>query len=140
MSREYAMSRVRDALDKSDGNHMKAQRLLLQWIEKDHSLLFGLVTPHLQSIITHAIGHAALPEKPKKAPNAPPQKKAGAKETGEFGRAMLDSLGGKGESAAFGQPDGMVPRPGSTSQKHIDTMRALAAAAKTKPASKKKKD
>ncbi|MDF3024475.1 MAG: hypothetical protein K0R10_1836 [Alphaproteobacteria bacterium] len=50
MSREYAMSRVKDALEKSNGNHLKAQRLLLQWMEKDQSLLFGLVTPHMQSI------------------------------------------------------------------------------------------
>jgi len=138
MSREYAMSRVRDALEKTDGNHLKAQRLLLQWIEKDHSLLFGLVMPHLQSIITHAINHAALPQSPKKAPPAPP-KKVSAKESGEFGAAVLQSM--RGGTSSFGQPDGPVGKPGATSQKHIDTMRALAAASKGSGSkSKKKKD
>lgn len=139
MSREYAMSRVKDALDKSDGNHLKAQRLLLQWIEKDHTLLFGLVGPHVQSIITHAINHAALPRSPKKAPVAPP-KKVSAKEAGEFGAAVLQTMRGD-TSSSFGQPDGAVTKPGATSQKHIDTMRALAAASKGGGSkSKKKKD
>lgn len=61
MSREYAMSRVRDALEKSEGNHLKAQRLLMSWLEKDHSLLLGLVTPHLPSIVTHAINYSGQP-------------------------------------------------------------------------------
>jgi len=139
MSREYAMSRVKDALEKSDGNHLKAQRLLLQWIEKDHSLLFGLVAPHLQSIITHAINHAALPQAPKKAPTAPPPKKVSAKDSGEFGAAVLQSM--RGGTSSFGQPDGPVGKPGATSQKHIDTMRALAAASKGGSSKgKKKKD
>lgn len=135
MSREYAMSRVKDALEKSDGNHLKAQRLLLQWIEKDHTLLFGLVMPHLQSIITHAINHAALPTSPKRAPAVPP-KKVSTKDTGEFGKAMLQNM--RGETASFGQPDGAVNRPGATSQKHIDTMRALASKSAA-PKSKKEK-
>lgn len=71
MSREYAMSRVRDALEKADGNHMKAQRLLLAMIEKDQTLLIGLVAPHLQSIITHAITHADKPDGAKKSAMRP---------------------------------------------------------------------
>lgn len=129
MSREYAMSRVKDALEKSEDNTLKAQRLLLQWIEKDQSLLFGLVGPHLQSIVAHAVNHIG---KEKPASKSAPAKKAtpAAKDKSEFGSAMLKTM--QGETAAFGQPDGMVPRPGSASQKHIDTMRALAAAQKGK--------
>ena len=128
MSREYAISRVKDALEKSEGNTLKAQRLLLQWIEKDQSLLFGLVGPHLQSIVAHAVNHIG---KEKPAAKAPAKKAATAvKDKNEFGSAMLKTM--QGETAAFGQPDGMVPRPGSASQKHIDTMRALAAAQKGK--------
>jgi hypothetical protein len=139
MSREYAMSRVKDALDKSNGNHLKAQRLLLQWLEKDHTLLLGLVTPHLQSIITHAISHAAMPQMPKKEQLGPPPKKVSvsAKDTGEFGAAMLQTM--RGETASFGQPDGAVSRPGATSQKHVDTMHALAAASKDGGTKGKKK-
>lgn len=65
MSHEYAISRVRDALEKSGNNQAKAQRLIANWIEKDHSFLLGLSAPHLQGIIAHAIVQAGLPQSKK---------------------------------------------------------------------------
>ncbi|MEZ0223177.1 MAG: hypothetical protein ACAH83_01375 [Alphaproteobacteria bacterium] len=143
MSHEYAMSRVKDALDKSNGNHLKAQRLLLQWLEKDHTLLLGLVAPHLQSIITYAISHAAMPTPHKREILAKPEQKprtVSGKDAGEFGAAVLQSLkGGRTEGVGFGeaQARGSVTKPGQASQKHIDAMHKIASASKTK---KKKKD
>lgn len=144
MSREFAMSRVKDALEKSDGNHLKAQRLLLQWVEKDHSLLIGLVTPHLQSIITYAINHAALPvtvQKTVPTAKAPSSQKAvSTKDAGEFGAAVLSSLkGGRTEGVGFGEAPsrGGVSKPGAASQKHIDAINKIAGA--TKSTDKKKK-
>lgn len=67
MSHEYAMSRVRDALEKSDGNHLKAQRLVMSWLENDHSLLLGLSAPHLHGIVSYAMIQAAqhpVPSRP----------------------------------------------------------------------------
>lgn len=140
MSREYAMSRVRDALEKSDGNHLKAQRLLLQWLEKDQSLLFGLVAPHLQSIISHAVNHAEGGAAAAAEKKAPPPKEIDASKQDEFGTALLKSLqGGRSEGFGFGQPQGNVGKPGTTSQQHIDTMRALAGAGKSGGSSKEKK-
>lgn len=138
MSREYAMSRVRDALEKSDGNHLKAQRLVLQWLEKDQSLLFGLVAPHLQSIISHAVNHAegtaAAADKKSPAP-----KEVDISQQDEFGTALLKSLqGGRSDGFGFGQPQGNVSKPGATSQQHIDTMHALAGAGKSGSSKKKK--
>lgn len=147
MSHEYAMSRVKDALDKSDGNHLKAQRLLLQWLEKDHTLLLGLVSPHLQSIITYAISHAALPatiKRPIPGKSAPPQPTARTvqtKDAGEFGAAVLQSLkGGRSEGVGFGeaQSRGEVSKPGQASQKHIDAIHKIAGATKSKTGKKKK--
>ena len=139
MSREYAMSRVKDALEKSEGNHLKAQRLLLQWMEKDHSLLFGLVMPHLQGIISHAVNHVGEETAAPTQKSAPAAKKTvSAKDKGEFGAAMLQTLRGQ-ETATFGQPDGMVSRPGGASQKHIDTLKALAEAQKSGGGGKGKK-
>jgi hypothetical protein len=147
MSREYAMSRVKDALDKSEGNHLKAQRLLLQWVEKDHSLLIGLVSPHLQSIITYAINHAALPSTVQKnAPTAKvpaaaaPKKTVSTKDAGEFGAAVLSSLkGGRAEGVGFGQAEsrGGVNKPGVASQKHIDAINKIAGASKSTDKKKK---
>lgn len=67
MSRDYAMSRVHDAIEKSEGNHMKAQRLLLDWIVKDQTLLLGLVEPHIVSIVAHAVNHGIATPEGKKA-------------------------------------------------------------------------
>ncbi|TAL39403.1 MAG: hypothetical protein EPN97_02655 [Alphaproteobacteria bacterium] len=147
MSHEYAMSRVKDALDKSDGNHLKAQRLLLQWLEKDHTLLLGLVAPHLQSIITYAISHAALPPAHRReilgkpAAPAPAKRTVSAKDAGEFGAAVLQSLkGGRAEGVGFGEAPsrGSVSKPGQASQKHIDAMHKIAGASKAKSGKKKK--
>lgn len=136
MSREYAMSRVRDALEKSDGNHLKAQRLLLQQLEKDQSLLMGLVAPHLQSIITHAINHVGAPEGAKKSAAVPKKVVVSDKNASEFGKELLQGM--KGGRPQFGQAEerGAVTRPGQTSQKHIDTMMALASKSKTPPKKK----
>jgi hypothetical protein len=86
MSYEYAMSRVRDAIEKSDGNHLKAQRLITTWLENDQMLLVGLAGPHLPGIISYAMLQAAQTPKakmPKKVEldesKAPPPGKASQK-------------------------------------------------------------
>lgn len=86
MSYEYAMSRVRDAIEKSGGNHLKAQRLITTWLENDQMLLVGLAGPHLPGIISYAMMHAFQEPKakmPKKVEfedgNAPPLGKASQK-------------------------------------------------------------
>jgi hypothetical protein len=137
MSREYAMSRVKDALEKSGGNHLKAQRLLLSWLEKDHTLLFGLVTPHVQSIITHAISHVAQP--PRKAP-LPKKISLKDQEPGEFGSAMLANLRDKsGGTGNFGEatPRG-ISKPGKTSKAHVEAINAIASAGRNKDKKTKK--
>ncbi len=121
MSHEYAMSRVRDALEKSEGNHLKAQRLILSWIEKDQTLLFGLVSPHIQGIVSHAINHAAAPPQKK----MPKQVDVADGDAGEFGAALVRGL--RGESASFGEatPRG-IGKPGKASQRHVDAINKLA--------------
>ena len=128
MSREYAMSRVRDALEKSEGNVLKAQRLVMTWLEKDHTLLIGLAGPHLQSIVSHAVNHAAAPEKPVQVPKP---KRVGTAAIGSsvLGEALIESMQGK--SAKFGEEDpSTLSRPGRASQKHVDAINALAAKGK----------
>ena len=128
MSREYAMSRVRDALEKSDGNHLKAQRLLMSWVEKDQSLLLGLVAPHIQSIVSHAINFADQQPKADTQTAVVPEVEAG--EAGEFGAAVLESLQGGRNDGGFGfgepAPRGTVSRPGKASQSHVDAIHQIA--------------
>jgi hypothetical protein len=132
MSHEYAMSRVRDALEKAEGNHSKAQRLVLTWIEKDHSLLFGLVAPHLQGIISHAVNHASTPPKKK----MPKKINLDEESSDQFGLALVQGM--RGTSGNFGEA---LPRdlskPGKASQKHIDAINKLASAGKDKGGKKK---
>ena len=137
MSREYAMSRVIDALEKSNGNQQKAHRLILSWLEKDHTLLFGLVTPHLQGIITHAVAHAALPAKKAAAP-----KKINLKDqdNSAFGDALLQSLRSKSsDNGAFGEaPPRGLSKPGKASKAHVDAINTLVSASKSKSKKTKK--
>lgn len=137
MSREYALSRVRDALDKSDGNHLKAQRLLVQWLENDHSLLAGLVAPHMPGILAHAITHVLNPEQLKKAPK---ELKVQAEQVGEFGEALLSSLkGGRHDGVGFGEPAPRnLGRPAAASKKHIDAINKIASRKITKDDKSKK--
>lgn len=123
MSHEYAMSRVRDALEKSEGNHLKAQRLIMGWLEKDQTLLLGLVAPHLSGIVSHAVNHASAPPK-KKMP-----KRVDLEGAGEFGADLVRGL--RGGAAGFGEasPRGLS-KPGKASQKHIDAINAIASAKK----------
>jgi hypothetical protein len=137
MSREYALSRVKDALEKSGGNHLKAHRLLMTWLENDHSLLFGLVSPHMHSIITHALVHVDQPAQQKPLP-----KKITPKEhqTSEFGSALLASLRGQGEPTGnFGEatPRG-ISKPGKTSKAHVDAINKLVSAGRNKDKKTKK--
>jgi len=137
MSYEYALSRVKDALEKSAGNHLKAQRLILSWLEKDHTLLLGLVSPHLQSIVTHALAHASQP--PKKAPAAK-KNVLEDMEQGEFGGVLLESLcGNRSDTGNFGEaaPRG-VSKPGKASKAHISAINALVSASKSKDKKTKK--
>ncbi len=125
MSRDYALSRVRDALEKSGGNHLKAQRLLVQWLEQDKTLLAGLVVPHMPGILAHALTHVMNPEQLKKAPK---ELKVQAEDVGEFGEALLSSLkGGRHEGVGFGEPTPRnLGRPGAASKKHVDAINKIA--------------
>lgn len=133
MSHEYAMSRVKDALEKSGGNHQKTHRLILSWLEKDHSLLFGLVGPHLQSIVTHAIARATQP--PRK--EMPKKINIRDAETGEFGNALLSSLTEKSGSYGEAAPR-TAQKPSKASKEHIAAINLLANASKNKDKKTKK--
>lgn len=125
MTREYAMSRVRDALEKSGGNHLKAQRLLISWLEKDHTLLAGLVAPHMPGIIAHAIAYTIQPDlATKKAKKIDVE----AEPVGEFGEALLSTLkGGRTDGVGFGEPTPRnLGKPAAASKKHIDAINRIA--------------
>jgi hypothetical protein len=137
MGNEYALSRVKDALEQSAGNQLKAQRLLASWVEKDQTLLFGLVAPHMQGIITHAVAHVAAPVQKTAAPS-PKKLDVQDKNLGEFGGVILASL--RGQSAvteSFGEPTPKgISKPSEASKAHMDAIALLVQAGKDKQGKK----
>ncbi len=127
MSREYAMSRVGDALSSCDGNTAQAQRLIMGWLEKDQTLLLGLVAPHIKSIVTHAVTHAAMraQEPKKKAEIVQPE------DFSDFGEELLASALGRNNKPNenyYNVPVSGSPgvRPVKASSAHVSTMQMLA--------------
>lgn len=130
MSREYAMSRVRDALEQSDGNHMKASRLIMDWLQNDNSLYFGLTAPHMKSLVTHAIAHVDQ-KIPSEEPILEKHITINENEIGELGDAILSSIGAKTGSFGESNPEG-TPKPSKASQQHIDALNVMTEAYKSK--------
>ena len=130
MSYEYAMSRVRDAIEKCDGNHLKAQRMLITWMEKDQSLLLGLMAPHIPSVVSFAVSHVLQPQR-----KVTVKKSAVDQTTNVFGAALVNSLKGAGGLSAqqFGAEEkrGSVNPPGKASKAHVDAMKILASKSKS---------
>ncbi len=130
MSYEYAMSRVRDAIEKCDGNHLKAQRMLITWMEKDQSLVLGLMAPHIPSVVSFAVSHALQPQS-----KSLPKKVIVDEKSNAFGAALVGSLKGAGGlgDVSFGQsaPRGSINPPGKASKSHVDAMRTLASKSKS---------
>ncbi len=128
MSKEYALSRVKDALEQADGNHLKASRIITDWLKNDQSLLIGLMEPHLKSIVTHAITHVE---------QKPDQENVNEQSIGDkgdpIGEALVEGLTVGSDAAKFGEktPEG-TPKPQKASQSHIDAMNAIAEASKDK--------
>ena len=135
MSRNYSLSRVQDALDAADGNHSEAQRIIMNWLERDQSLMVGLVAPHLKSIVSHAIDYVANKStKPgQKTEGEPPAKNSALSDPVPEGDAtganVLETLLGQSQykgGPQFGNFDEPATKPGRASQGHIDAIRKIA--------------
>ncbi len=50
MSRDYAESRIREALKLTKGNPTKARQQVIAWAVEDQRLLLGLTQPHLTAL------------------------------------------------------------------------------------------
>lgn len=126
MSREYAESRIREALRQSKGNTTRARQQVIAWAAEDQRLLLGLTQPHLTGVVAHAInrvlsrpdaeaGDVALePE----SLNMPPD---------TFGREILSALSSS-NTPVFGLESGTA-QPGhrkKASQSHIDAIKQMA--------------
>lgn len=133
MSREYALARVKDALEAAEGNTAEAQRTILNWLKKDQSLMIGLVAPHLRSIVSHAVDYVAHKDdapKPAEAQSPAAKVKPKPKELKHdaTGQDVLQSLLGQGTTGGprFGDFDEPHSKPGKASAAHVDAINKIA--------------
>jgi len=127
MSREYAETRIREALQQSGGNPLKARQRILAWTYEDAKLLQALTRPHLGGIVAYAINrviskddHEDEVEEVAESPDILDI------DATELGLTILDSLQSR-NTALFGR-EKEAPRMGKrhASKQHMDAILKMA--------------
>ena len=132
MSEKYALSRVQDALDACQQSPAKAEKMIYRWLEKDQSLLLGLIAPYIKAIVKNAINHQLYGSKKAQIPTnskSDSKKTIPAGEMGELGEALVGSK----NAPKFGQGAGLTSagakdpiKAVKASARHVDAIHALA--------------
>lgn len=127
MSREYAESRIREALKQCRGNPARARQQIIAWCGEDAKLLQALAAPHLTGIVAHAVNRVAQHQEHEDEESEIPEKPVPVNmEPKTFGEAILKTMR-SGNTALFGQESAAPPlRRKQASQSHIDALRRLA--------------
>ena len=126
MSREYAESRIREALKLCRGNATRARQQIMAWTFEDPRLLQALARPHLSGIVAHAVNRVITRLGSDNAEEeTPPEPQAINMSPSSFGKEILAALTSK-NTAMFGH-DGEVPpsRRKPASQSHINALKAM---------------
>lgn len=134
MNRDYAESKIREALKASGGNATRARQQITAWAFEDTKLLHELVAPHITGIVAHAVNRVMnTKERPvAAAPAAEPAKVSGSKSGEAFGMEILKAIA-LGNPAQFGleSGSGVSVKKQQASQRHIDAIRQMVAKGKT---------
>ena len=129
MSREYAETKIREALKLCDGNMKRARQQLMTLAQDDLKLLSAIVQPHLDGIIAYQVERVASgrAEMEQRHPNEPLPK------PGEnFGMDLLRAVASS-DVTVFGQDDTSFNRKRKTASKqHIDAIHKIAASTRNK--------
>lgn len=133
MSREYAESRIKEALKLAKGNPARARQQVIAWTYEDTKLLHALARPHLTGIVAHAVNrvihHQNMEEE---APEVPEKPQPLNMDAGTFGAQILKALQSD-TTAQFGRENAApAPRRKQASQSHIDALKAMASKGKKK--------
>lgn len=127
MSRDYAESRIREALRLTKGNPTKARQQVIAWAVDDQRLLLGLTQPHLTGVVAHAINRViyreGLEQEMEEVAPTPKSLDMGPE---TFGKQIMNALSGR-NTQIFGMDNtGPAPHPTKASQSHIDALKKLA--------------
>lgn len=128
MSREYAESRIREALKMSRGNATKARQQVIAWSYEDPRLLLALAQPHLTGIVAHAVNRVIEHPEGASAEEISPSPRPLNMAPDTFGKEILRVLSGA-SAAIFGHESGSPAMSGKrkrASQSHIDAMKKIA--------------
>lgn len=120
MTDEHVRLKVKEALSATNGNRHDAQRLLITWAVRDHSLLLGMVKPHLKAIAAGLVEHTLRSKTDaKKTDNGPDH----------FSKSTIDDVLSTSSAgrALDKRKSRNIPPPKST-ERQASTMRRLAAA------------
>ena len=129
MTREYADSKIKDALKLCNGNLGLARQQIVAIAQEDTELLKALVKPHLDGIVAYQVERVSSgrAELEKRHPEAPPPS---IEEN--FGMELLRAVASEGV-AVFGQEGGGFPKKRKVASKeHIDAIHKLAASRRDK--------
>jgi hypothetical protein len=124
MSKEYAESRIRKALEDSHGHPLKAQQKIIAEAAQDHRLLLSLTHGHLTGIVALWVNRVMT----RKSDDQPaPDIPSGLDMPPEaFGKEILKALKGQ-DTAYFGRENSApAPKRRKASQQHIDALRMMA--------------
>ena len=119
----YALSKILAVLKSCDDDIHAAHRMISKQITEDADLLQGIATPHLKSIISHAILHAERMEEKKDGLG---QVSAHADiETTMSGLGILQGAADNADQV-FGRLSQQPVKPLKASQDHVDAIYKIA--------------
>ena len=129
MSREYADSKIKEALRAHHDNLALARQQVITWAQDDARLMKALAWPHLDGIVAYQVervasGRAEI-EKRQPETDVP-------KEGENFGMDLLRAVAAT-ETAVFGHEDSVNgPKRKAASKQHIDAIHKMAAKRQSK--------
>ncbi len=128
MSREYAETKIREALKLCNGNTGRARQQIITLAQDVMQLLKDLVRPHLDGIVAYQIERVASgrAELEKRHPKIPLPD-----ENENFGMELLRAIASE-DVTIFGQDDHFPRKRKGTSKQHIDAIHQMAASARKK--------
>ncbi|PCI56137.1 MAG: hypothetical protein COB36_04980 [Alphaproteobacteria bacterium] len=133
MSKEYAESKIREALKAHGDNIGLARQHIVSMAQADAALMRALAQPHLDGIVAYQVERVASgrAEMEKRHPKEPAQNKID-----NFGMELLRAVAAS-DAETFGQ-EGMGAKRKMASKQHIDAIHQMASKAQFfKPSDKK---